>query len=58
MAVTDADKSRLLAEAAEDGDDGRALGGVTRVNPFASPRSPLLAEAPDGAPVRAGRPRR
>jgi predicted nucleic acid-binding protein len=29
----------------EDGDDGRMLGGVTLVNPFASPRSPLLAQA-------------
>lgn len=26
----------------EDGQDGFALGGVTLVNPFASPRSPLL----------------
>jgi predicted nucleic acid-binding protein len=28
----------------EDGDDGRTLGGVTLVNPFASPRSPLLTQ--------------
>ena len=28
----------------EDGDDGRTLGGVTLVNPFASARSPLLAQ--------------
>lgn len=28
-----------------DGDDGRTLGGVTLINPFASPRSPLLAQA-------------
>ena len=33
---------RLLLS--EDGDDGRTLGGVTLVNPFAS-RSPLLREA-------------
>lgn len=29
----------------EDGQDGFALGGVTLVNPFALPRSPLLAQA-------------
>ena len=29
----------------EDGQDGFALGGVTWVNPFASPRSPLLVQA-------------
>ena len=29
----------------EDGDDGRRLGGVTWVNPFASPRAPLLRQA-------------
>lgn len=29
----------------EDGQDGFALGGVTLVNPFASPHSPLLTEA-------------
>jgi predicted nucleic acid-binding protein len=29
----------------EDGHDGRLLGGVTLVNPFASPRSPLLVQA-------------
>ena len=29
----------------EDGQDGFALGGVTWVNPFAAPRSPLLAQA-------------
>jgi predicted nucleic acid-binding protein len=29
----------------EDGQDGFALGGVTLVNPFASPRSPLLVQA-------------
>lgn len=34
---------RLLLS--EDGDDGRTLGGVTLINPFASPRSPLLLEA-------------
>jgi predicted nucleic acid-binding protein len=34
---------RLLIS--EDGADGRMLGGVTLVNPFASPRSPLLREA-------------
>jgi predicted nucleic acid-binding protein len=34
---------RLLLS--EDGDDGRSLGGVTLVNPFSSPRSPLLREA-------------
>ena len=32
----------------EDGDDGRTLGGVTLVNPFASPRSPLLTQALGG----------
>ena len=37
---------RLLLS--EDGDDGRTLGGVTLVNPFASPRSPLLARALGG----------
>jgi predicted nucleic acid-binding protein len=34
---------RLLLS--EDGQDGRTFGGVTIVNPFAIPRSPLLAEA-------------
>lgn len=34
---------RLLLS--EDGADGRLLGGVTLVNPFASPRSPWLREA-------------
>lgn len=34
---------RLLLS--EDGDDGRLLGGVTLINPFTSPRSPLLAQA-------------
>ena len=34
---------RLLVT--EDGQDGFALGGVTWVNPFASPRSPLLVQA-------------
>jgi predicted nucleic acid-binding protein len=34
---------RLLLS--EDGDDGRALGGVTLVDPFASPRAPLLVQA-------------
>jgi predicted nucleic acid-binding protein len=34
---------RLLLS--EDGADGRMLGGVTLVNPFISPRSPLLLEA-------------
>jgi predicted nucleic acid-binding protein len=29
----------------EDGDDGRMLGGVTWINPFASPRAPLLVQA-------------
>lgn len=29
----------------EDGQDGSALGGVTWVNPFAAPRSPLLVQA-------------
>lgn len=29
----------------EDGQDGFALGGVVLVNPFASPRSPLLVQA-------------
>jgi predicted nucleic acid-binding protein len=29
----------------EDGDDGRMLGGVTWVNPFTSPRAPLLVQA-------------
>jgi predicted nucleic acid-binding protein len=29
----------------EDGQDGRLLGGVTLVNPFASPRAPLLVQA-------------
>ncbi|MDZ5649043.1 PIN domain-containing protein [Nitrospirillum sp. BR 11828] len=29
----------------EDGQDGRTLGGVTLVNPFAEPPSPLLATA-------------
>lgn len=29
----------------EDGADGRMLGGVILVNPFASPRAPLLVEA-------------
>jgi predicted nucleic acid-binding protein len=32
----------------EDGQDGFALGGVTWVNPFASPRSPLLLEVLGG----------
>jgi predicted nucleic acid-binding protein len=34
---------RLLLS--EDGQDGRTFGGVTIVNPFATPQSPLLAEA-------------
>jgi predicted nucleic acid-binding protein len=34
---------RLLLS--EDGADGRTLGGVTLVNPFTSPRSPVLLEA-------------
>jgi predicted nucleic acid-binding protein len=34
---------RLLLS--EDGQDGRIFGGVTIVNPFATPHSPLLAEA-------------
>jgi predicted nucleic acid-binding protein len=29
----------------EDGQDGFVLGGVTLVNPFASPRAPLLVQA-------------
>jgi len=29
----------------EDGSDGQTLGGVTTVNPFISPRAPLLLEA-------------
>jgi predicted nucleic acid-binding protein len=29
----------------EDGADGQTLGGVTWVNPFASPRAPLLVQA-------------
>jgi len=29
----------------EDGQDGFALGGVTWVNPFTSPRAPLLVQA-------------
>jgi len=33
----------------EDGQDGFALGGVTWVNPFASPRSPLLVQALRGS---------
>jgi predicted nucleic acid-binding protein len=37
---------RLLLS--EDGQDGRTLGGVTIVNPFAPSPSPLLAEALDG----------
>jgi predicted nucleic acid-binding protein len=37
---------RLLLS--EDGDNGRTLGGVTLVDPFASPRSPLLAQALGG----------
>jgi predicted nucleic acid-binding protein len=41
---------RLLLS--EDGDDGRTLGGVTLVNPFASPRSPLLLEALGRRPFR------
>jgi predicted nucleic acid-binding protein len=36
---------RLLLS--EDGQDGRTFGGVTIVNPFATPQSPLLAEAFD-----------
>lgn len=32
----------------EDGGDGRMLGGVTWINPFASPRAPLLVQALDG----------
>jgi predicted nucleic acid-binding protein len=36
----------------EDGDDGRLLGGVTLVNPFASPRSPLLVQALGGRSAR------
>jgi predicted nucleic acid-binding protein len=32
----------------EDGDDGRSLRGVTLVNPFASPRAPLLLQALGG----------
>lgn len=38
---------RLLLS--EDGDDGRLLGGVTLVNPFASPRAPLLVQALGGS---------
>ena len=34
------------------GQDGRRLGGVTLVNPFASPRSPLLLEALGKRPLR------
>jgi predicted nucleic acid-binding protein len=34
---------RLLIS--EDGADGRALGGVTLINPFASPRAPMLLAA-------------
>jgi predicted nucleic acid-binding protein len=34
---------RLLLS--EDGADGRTLGDVTWINPFASPRSPLLVQA-------------
>jgi predicted nucleic acid-binding protein len=41
---------RLLLS--EDGDDGRTLGGVTLVNPFASPRAPLLQEALGRRPLR------
>jgi predicted nucleic acid-binding protein len=41
----------------EDGDDGRTLGGVTLVDPFASPQSPLLIEALGAVPARARRPR-
>jgi predicted nucleic acid-binding protein len=37
---------RLLLS--EDGDDGRTLGGVTLVNPFDSPRAPLLVQALGG----------
>ena len=33
----------------EDGDDGRMLGGVTLINPFASPRAPLLVQALGGS---------
>ncbi len=36
---------RLLLS--EDGQDGRTLGGVTIVNPFAVSPSPLLADAID-----------
>jgi predicted nucleic acid-binding protein len=32
----------------EDGADGRTLGGVTWINPFASPRAPLLVQALGG----------
>lgn len=45
----------------EDGQDGRQLGGVTLINPFASPRAPLLLEALGGktrritAPLRNAR---
>jgi predicted nucleic acid-binding protein len=46
---------RLLLS--EDGDDGRTLGGVTLVNPFASPRSPLLTQALGAVPARSRRPR-
>jgi predicted nucleic acid-binding protein len=46
---------RLLLS--EDGDDGRMLGGVTLVNPFASPRSSLLSQALGAASTRASRPR-
>jgi predicted nucleic acid-binding protein len=41
---------RLLLS--EDGDDGRTLGDVSLVNPFASPRSPLLLEALGRRPLR------
>lgn len=41
---------RLLLS--EDGDDGRTLGGVTLVNPFAAPRAPLLQEALGKRPLR------
>jgi predicted nucleic acid-binding protein len=46
---------RLLLS--EDGDDGRTLGGVTLVNPFASSQAPLLTEALGAVPARARRPR-
>ncbi|HWK46355.1 MAG TPA: PIN domain-containing protein [Stellaceae bacterium] len=38
---------RLLIS--EDGQDGRILGGVTVINPFAADPSPLLTEALDAA---------